>query len=122
MKSDIYLLFAILFVVCGSTMLNLSDGFTDLWPSLGSIISIIASFACLGSALNGIPLSTAYAIWSGLGTALTACIGIILFGETIGTLKIIALAFIVIGVVVLNQSHDYDDDEKTAQKVVLDPH
>src|SRR5690625_2817104 len=121
MKSGLYLLFAILFEVCGSTMLNLSNGFTDLWPSLGSIISFIASFACLGLALNGIPLSTAYAIWSGLGTALTACIGIILFGETIVTLKIIALAFIVIGVVVLNQSHDYYDDEKTAQRVVLDP-
>lgn len=119
MKSALYLFFAILFEVCGSTMLNLSNGFTDFLPSLASIISFIASFACLGLALNGIPLSTAYAIWAGLGTALTACIGIIFFGEAIGALKIVALTFIVIGVVVLNKSHEHGEEQE-ANEVVVD--
>lgn len=115
MKSALYLLLAILFEVCGSTMLNLSNGFTILWPSIATMISYMLSFICLGLALDGMDLSTAYAIWAGLGTALTACVGIVLFNEEIGFLKVFALVCIIIGVVILNKSRDANEVGQTEQ-------
>ena len=110
MKSILFLGFAIFFEVCGTTMLKLSNGFTILFPSFGVVISFLASFTFLGLALKEIALSSAYAIWSGLGTALTASIGIVIFEEEVSLLKIIALFLIIAGVVLLNKSKD---DQKT---------
>ncbi|URN95748.1 MAG: multidrug efflux SMR transporter [Candidatus Pristimantibacillus lignocellulolyticus] len=104
-KGAMYLTCAILFEVCGSTMLKYSEGFTILWPSIGVVIGFLTSFTCLGLALKSMSLSTAYAIWSGVGTALTACIGILLFEEQINALKITALLFIIVGVAILNKSN-----------------
>jgi len=112
-KGAIYLTFAILFEVFGSTMLKYSAGFTVLWPSIGVAIGFLTSFTCLGLALKSMSLSTAYAIWSGVGTALTACVGILLFGEQINALKITALLFIIVGVAILNKSSS--EQAKTAE-------
>lgn len=100
----IYLTLAIIFEICGSTMLKFSEGFTMLWPSVGLVIGFLASFTCLGLALKSMALSTAYAIWSGVGTALTAGVGIVLFQEQINALKVTALLFIIVGVAILNKS------------------
>jgi multidrug transporter EmrE-like cation transporter len=91
MKSFVYLGLAILFEVFGSTMLKLSKGLTVLTPSIGVAIGFLVSFAFFGFALKKLELSTAYAIWSGLGTAATAGVGVLLFQEALGFLKIIAL-------------------------------
>lgn len=112
MKSALYLALAILFEVFGSTMLKLSNGFTAIFPSIGVVVGFLASFTLLGLSLKKIALSTAYAIWSGVGTALTACIGIILFREEIGSLKVLALVLIILGVVILNKSKEIPESEK----------
>lgn len=102
------LIVAILFEVFGTTMLKLSDGFSSLYPSVGVVIGFTTSFILLGLSLKGLPLSTAYAIWAGTGTALTAVMGVILFEEGVAFLKVLALLLIIIGVILLNKSRDDD--------------
>jgi len=104
MQGVLYLGLAIIFEVFGTTMLKLSNGFTKLYPSLGVVAGFLISFACLGLALKYFALSTAYAIWSGSGTALTACVGIILFNEYASSLTFFALSLIIAGVFILNKS------------------
>ena len=89
---------AILLEICGTTSLKLSDGFTRIEPSIAVVFCYIASFALLGLALRGIELSVAYAVWSGVGTAVVAAIGIIWFGESAAPAKLLCLALIVLGV------------------------
>ena len=100
--SIFYLAAAILLEICGTTALKLSDGFTRLGPASVVVICYTASFAVLSLALRGIDLSTAYAVWSGVGTALVAAIGIVWFGKSAGTWKLACLALIVVGVAGLN--------------------
>ncbi len=109
MKAFLYLTLAILFEVCGSILLNISDGFTNLFPSIGVITGYLLSFTFLGLALHYIALSSAYAIWAGLGTALTAIAGVIIFNEQISMSKGFGLAFIIVGVVLLNATTDSKD-------------
>ena len=66
MKAAIFLLGAIIFEVIGTTMLNLSDGFTNILPTVNMYICFALSFVCLIGALNTIPLSIAYSVWAGL--------------------------------------------------------
>jgi small multidrug resistance pump len=80
------LLFAILFEVSGTTCMKLSDGFSKLWPSIGVAVFYLLSLAALTLVLKKIDVSVAYAIWSGLGTAL----------------KMVSIALIIAGVVGLN--------------------
>ncbi|RXZ84818.1 QacE family quaternary ammonium compound efflux SMR transporter [Paenibacillaceae bacterium] len=103
-RSIFYLCLAILFESFGSTMLKLSAGFTVLWPSLGVVTGFLASFTCLSFALKNISLTTAYATWSGVGTALTAVIGVVLFHEHLSMLKVSALILIITGIVVMNKA------------------
>ncbi len=100
--SSLYLAAAILLEICGTTALKLSDGFTRLGPASVVVVCYTASFVVLSWALRGIDLSTAYAVWSGVGTALVAAIGILWFGEAAGIWKLACLALIVIGVAGLN--------------------
>lgn len=100
----IYLILAILFEVCGTTCMKLSDGFTRLLPTIGVVIFYGVSFTFLGLALKKIELSIAYAIWSGLGTALIAIIGLVVLKETMTTLKLISLLLVIVGVVGLRIS------------------
>ena len=86
-KGFLFLLLAILSEVFGTTMLKISEGFSILLPSMGVIAGYLASFYFLGMSLKSIPLSSAYAIWSGLGTAFTAAIGVVLFHEEISLLR-----------------------------------
>ena len=100
----VYLILAIIFEVMGTTMMKLSSGFTILMPSIGLFVFYIISFSLLTLSLKTLDVSLAYAIWSGLGTALIAAIGVFFFHEHINAAKIISLAFIIIGVVGLNLS------------------
>lgn len=92
--------------VCGTTMLKLSEGFTNIYPSIGVIISFAIAFYCLSVCLRTIPLSLAYAIWSGVGTALTALIGIIIWHDSFSMITLLGLVLIIGGVVLLNVSKD----------------
>lgn len=85
--------------VIGSTMMKLSKGFTVLWPSAGVFVFYGLALGGLTMVLKTIELSVAYAIWSGAGTALTALIGIWMFGESVTALKLLSLGLIIGGVV-----------------------
>ena len=93
---------AIVSEVFGSTMLKLSQGFSKPLPSIGVVSGFGVAFYCLSLALKSVPLGMAYAIWSGVGIVLTAIIGIVLFGDKIDVWGIIGIAFILIGVIILN--------------------
>lgn len=107
-KGALFLGLAIVFEVFGTTMLKLSEGFTVLLPSIGFIASYLAAFAFLRFSLQSIPLSTAYAIWTGLGTAFTVAVGVVLFQEDVSFIKILAIALVIVGVVMLNKSQEAD--------------
>ena len=96
----------------GSTMLKLSQGFSQLLPSIGVLIGFGCAFTFLSLALKTIELSSAYATWSGVGTALTALVGLVLFNETISTKGYIGLALVICGVIVLNQSKKQKNETK----------
>ncbi|MGM1050698.1 MAG: DMT family transporter [Bacillota bacterium] len=108
----VYLGFAIILEAFGSTMLKLSEGFTELWPSIGVAAGYLGSFMCLSFALKSISLSSAYATWSGIGTALTAIIGVLLFQENLSLMKGIALVLVIIGIVLLNKSQSGSKDSE----------
>jgi small multidrug resistance pump len=96
--SILYLAAAIAFEICGTTSLKFANGFTRPGPSVAVVLCYVASFGLLSLALRGIELSVAYAVWSGVGTAVVAAIGILWFGESAGIGKLICLALIVLGV------------------------
>ncbi|MER3123535.1 multidrug efflux SMR transporter [Bacillus altitudinis] len=112
MKGMLYLTGAILTEVFGSTMLKLSQGFTQVLPSMGVLIGFGCAFTFLSLALKTIELSSAYATWSGVGTALTALVGLVLFNETIHMKGFIGLALVICGVIVLNQSKIQKEEKK----------
>lgn len=104
MKAWLYLILAILFEVAGTTSMKLSEGFSRLLPSILLFVFYAASFVAVTIALKEIEVSIAYAVWSGLGTALITVIGILFFRETVTTLKIVSIILIIIGIVGLNLS------------------
>jgi small multidrug resistance pump len=90
-------------VEIGATVtLKYSDGFARLVPTLVALAGYALSFYFLALALKHIPVSTAYAIWSGAGTAAVAAIGFLLLGEPVSLAKIAGVAFVIAGVVLLN--------------------
>jgi len=93
------LLAAGLFEVGWAVGLKYTDGFTRLWPTVGTIASMIVSLGLLGLALRTLPLGTAYAIWTGVGTIGTVILGIMLFGESAQLLRLACIGMIVMGIV-----------------------
>lgn len=75
------------------------EGFTRLWPSVIVISAMIASLGLLALAARGLPIGTAYAVWTGIGAAGTAIAGMILFGESASAARLTCLVLIVAGVV-----------------------
>ena len=100
----ILLAFAIIAEVLGTTSLKFSDGFTRLWPSVGTVVGYAISFYLLALTLRHISIGTAYAIWSAVGTALIAAIGIVFLHEAATVAKMVGIGLVIVGVVVLNVS------------------
>jgi small multidrug resistance pump len=98
----LYLTAAILLEVAGITSMKLSRGFTELLPSLAVPVFYVLSAAAVILALKRLDLSMTYAVWSGVGTALAAMIGIAYFREPLSILKIASLALVILGVVGLS--------------------
>ncbi|WP_413974918.1 DMT family transporter [Stenotrophomonas acidaminiphila] len=88
--------------VTGSALLQKSEQFTKLIPTLGMAISFFAALFFLSQALKIIPLGLAYAIWAGLGIVLTALVGVFIFRQSIDAWALVGIALIVSGVVVMN--------------------
>jgi small multidrug resistance pump len=102
MSGWLYLILAIMFEVIGTTSMKLSNGFTKIVPSIAMFIFYLLSLVALTYVLKKIEVSMAYAIWSGVGTALITLIGIYLFKEQISFLKIVSILLIIAGVVGLH--------------------
>lgn len=95
----IYLLLAGLFEIGFAIGLKYTEGFTRLWPSLGTAMSAAISLWLLTQALKAIPVGTAYAIWTGIGAVGVAMLGIALFSESASPARLLCIAMIVAGVV-----------------------
>lgn len=98
----LYLAIAIIGEVIGSAFLKYSEGFTKLWPTLGTLTAFGICFYFLSVTLKYLPLNISYATWAGLGLILTTIISVVIFKEQINLISIISICLIIIGVVMLN--------------------
>ena len=87
-----------LFEIGWAVGLKYTEGFTRLWPTVGTVAALVASMALLGVALRTLPLGTAYAVWTGIGTVGTAVLGIVLFREPATVIRLLCIALIVAGI------------------------
>jgi small multidrug resistance pump len=95
---------AILFEVCGTTSMRLSEGFTRLTPSIMIFVFYAVSFVLNTMIIRTLGLSVVYAVWSGVGTVLTALIGYLYFKEPASAMKIGSTVLIVVGVIGLHSA------------------
>jgi quaternary ammonium compound-resistance protein SugE len=79
--------------------LKYTEGFTRLWPSVGTIAAMGISLLLLGTAMKSLPVGTAYAVWVGIGAVGTVILGIVLFDEPLNALRVGSVALIVAGLV-----------------------
>ena len=85
--------------------LKYTQGFTRVWPSLGTGVAMVASVVLLGLAMRGLPVGTAYAVWTGIGAVGTVVLGILLFGEPATAGRLVCIVLIVSGIVGLKLTH-----------------
>lgn len=97
--SWIILLIAGLFEIVWAIGLKYTEGFTRLWPTVGTVLAMILSIALLGLAMKTLPVGTAYAVWTGVGAVGTVVLGIVLLGEPATAGRLISLGLIVAGIV-----------------------
>ena len=95
----IILVLAGLFEVGWAIGLKYTEGFTRLWPTVGTVVAMAISLGLLGVAMKSLPVGTAYAIWVGVGAVGTVILGIVLFHEPLNALRVISVALIVAGLV-----------------------
>ena len=93
------LFFAGLFEIGWAVGLKYTEGFSRLLPSLWTIASMVVSLGLLGLALKELPVGTAYAVWTGIGTIGTALLGIVLFGEPATALRLACIGLILSGII-----------------------
>lgn len=93
-----------LFEIGWAVGLKYTEGFTRLWPTVGTTLSMIISVGLLGIAMKSLPAGTAYAVWVGVGAVGTAIFGIVLFNEPVNLTRLISLAFILAGIIGLKLS------------------
>ncbi|NBR45951.1 MAG: QacE family quaternary ammonium compound efflux SMR transporter [Verrucomicrobia bacterium] len=95
---------AILLELSGTVCLKLSHGFSRLLPSIGVVFLYLGSFSLMSFSLKTLEVGIVYAIWSGVGTALIAVVGVLAFGESITLSKILGLLMIVGGTFLLRMA------------------
>ena len=88
-----------LFEVAWAVGLKYTDGFTKPVPTTLTVAAMVASVVLLGLAVKHLPLGTAYAVWTGIGTIGTVILGIVLLGDSAAPLRIVCLSLIVLGIV-----------------------
>lgn len=111
MKGYLFLAISIVCEVFATTMLKLSEGFTVIGPSIAVAFGYGISFYSLSLCLKTLPLSLAYAIWSGVGTALTVVLGIVIWGDIFNLYTALGISFIIGGVILLNQGDGHQVHE-----------
>jgi quaternary ammonium compound-resistance protein SugE len=100
----IVLVFAGLLEVCWAYAMKQSQGFTRLWPSVITIITMLLSFGLLSWSMKALPLGTAYAVWTGIGAAGAFIVGVVLLGESVNALRVLAALLIVAGILLMKFS------------------
>lgn len=98
MKSWLILFVAALFEIVWAVGLKSTHGFTRLWPSVGVISAMIVSMWLLALAARGLPIGTAYAVWTGIGAAGTAIAGMLWFHESTSVVRLVCIGLIIAGV------------------------
>jgi small multidrug resistance pump len=96
--SWVILLFAIVFEVSGTLTLKFTEGMTRLWPTVLMFAFYLVSLFGLSTAVGRIPVGTAYAVWSGVGTLMVAVLGIVWLKEEVTVLRSVSMLLIVVGV------------------------
>ena len=95
----IILFIAGLFETAWAIGLKYTDGFTRLWPSVGTLVAMIISVVLLGYAMKSLPVGTAYAVWTGIGAVGTVILGIVLFSEPVTVGRVVSIALIIAGII-----------------------
>jgi len=94
----VYLAVAGLFEIVWAIALKYADGFTRLWPSVAAVVGMILSVILLEMSLRTLPVGTAYAVWTGIGTVGAAILGMVLFQEPATAVRIGCIGLIVCGI------------------------
>ena len=95
----VILVVAGLFEVGWAIGLKYTEGFTRLWPTLGTVLAMIISLWLLGVAMKSLPVGTAYSVWVGVGAVGTVALGIVLLGEPVNAARLVSVALIIAGIV-----------------------
>ncbi|MEO8600514.1 MAG: quaternary ammonium compound efflux SMR transporter SugE [bacterium] len=95
----VILVLAGLFEIGWAVGLKYTEGFTRLWPSVGTAVAMLISLGLLGIALKSLPLGTAYAVWVGVGAVGTVILGIVLLDEPASPARLISVTLIIIGII-----------------------
>lgn len=98
------LVLAGLFEIGWAIGLKYTDGFTRLWPTVGTVLAMAVSLALLGIAMKSLPVGTAYAVWVGVGAVGTVILGIVLFDEPANAGRLFSMALILAGIIGLKLS------------------
>lgn len=95
----VYLTIAGLLEVCWAIGLKYTDGFTRLWPSLFTLVTLAASMFLLAKAAQNLPIGTAYGVWVGIGALGAAILGIVLFHEAVTPWRLLFLALLLVSII-----------------------
>lgn len=104
MAAWISLLVAGVLEVVWAYFMKESQGFTRLWPTVITLVTMIASFALLSFAMKALPLGTAYTVWTGIGAVGAFAVGILVLGESASPMRLLAGALIIAGLVLMKLS------------------
>jgi quaternary ammonium compound-resistance protein SugE len=88
-----------LFEIAWAVGIKYTEGFSRLWPSVGTVAAMVASVLLLGHAVKTLPLGNAYAVWTGIGAVGTALAGMVLFGEAATAARLVCIGLIAAGIV-----------------------
>ncbi|MBF6616146.1 quaternary ammonium compound efflux SMR transporter SugE [Pollutimonas thiosulfatoxidans] len=97
--SWLILLVAGLFEIGWAIGLKYTEGFTRLWPTIGTVVSMVVSVVLLGIALKQLPVGSAYAVWVGVGAVGTVILGILLLGESASVFRLVSVGLIIAGII-----------------------
>lgn len=97
--SWLILVLAGLFEIAWAIGLKYTEGFTRLWPTVGTVAAMAISVTLLGIAMRELPVGTAYAVWVGIGAVGTVILGIVLLGDAASPGRLISLALIIAGII-----------------------
>ena len=82
-----------------ATFMKLSEGFTKLWPTVWTVLGMLASFFFLSRAVHTLPMGTAYAVWTGIGALGALIVGVLLFRESLTPARLLFAALLLIGII-----------------------